>query len=354
MISGEIVKSIYSFLKKNYPEQLPSTASIKKYEDILNLGLSHFTTNLVYRDIFIDIRDITYIEVNNQLIHIDDYKKILTPLMLYKDLILIMKFPNLLPVTRLPSLQVQRILFRNKMIIPKTTSYENTHYKYKNNHYRISSFVIQDNSSELSEVIRRLWKMRDTHSTIHFHLEGNFGGDLIVVHLILICLCGGKQGWMTPYEVSEINSSGKKIKRKWDPWSVIPTKGYEEQYAQLKIDYESLPTFTDKYNGKIVLHIDPRCGSSTWFFITYIIYVFSNKIERFVKDINGIPIKLGRVSGPQIELRGTSNTTSGDGNTILKMFVIEDTKMQFKFPTQANLDRPVELQDWNRFWTGEF
>ena len=56
----------------------------------------------------------------------------------------------------------------------------------------------------------------------------------------------------------------------------------------------------------------------------------------------------------QIELRGTSNTTSGDGNTILKMFVIEDTKMQFKFPTQANLDRPVELQDWNRFWTGEF
>ena len=82
--------------------------------------------------------------------------------------------------------------------------------------------------------------------------------------------------------------------------------------------------------------------------------MFSNKIERFVKDINGIPIKLGRVSGPQIELRGTSNTTSGDGNTILKMFVIEDTKMQFKFPTQANLDRPVELQDWNRFWTGEF
>ena len=338
------MEHIYTYLKLNYPESLPPLSKIKSYSDIVALKLSHFNGDII-SNMLIDLNNTSHVQINNKLIITKEYIKLAVKHIRYIDLIDIYLSPKIIPQIILPSLKIQYAdnelpAFFKKPII----THPNINSK---NHYTISSFDIQSNHKQLSEVIQRLSKTRDDYSTIHFHLEGNGGGDLIPVHFIILCLCGGKQKWMTNYEVSETNNNKRKT-RNWDPWSIEPTGGYDEQYKKLNI--KNLSTYPTPYSGKIILHIDTENGSSAWFFITYLIYVFASKIRRYTKYLYGIPIKLGKASGKQIQIYGCSNTTSGDGNAVSKEFNLDNTKIKFKFPTQENLNRPIKSFDWNRFW----
>jgi hypothetical protein len=155
---------------------------------------------------------------------------------------------------------------------------------------------------------------------------------------------------MTDYEVIE-HYNGRNVSRKWNPWTPWdPDNNDYTSYKKLGLDETELFRHTSPYKGKIVVHMDTECGSSTWFFITYLVYVFAARIERFVKYVHGVPVKCGRASGPQIELHGCSATTSGDGNAVHKKFILDGTTVTGWFPTQANLSRPVQERDWNRFW----
>jgi hypothetical protein len=310
----------------------------------MNLKLSHFNSNVLDYTRCIDIHSITHIEFDSKIIPIDEYKKIVVSLMRHIDYVYFIVFPTILPSI---ILKHHRICKSGKLEEPKfinITIPRSITVSKTPNHFQISSFDITSNSTQLSSVLKKLWEHRDNYSTLHFHLEGNGGGDLIPVHLIMLCLCGGRQQWMTDYEVIESDNG----RRKWDPWVPWdPNSGYFKQYKELDID---APRYTSQYIGKIILHVDAECGSSTWFMISYIIYVFAEKIKRFTTYRNGRQIKLGRVFGRQIELHGISNTTSGDGNSIVKEFLLDGSKLKFKFPTQANISRPIDERDWNRFW----
>ena len=341
------IQAVYSYLKKQYLVKLPPVNEITTYSDLMNLKLSHLNINILYYTLCININSVTHIEVDSKWMSIDEYKKNIVSLMRYIDYIYFIVYPSILPTL---SHKKYRICKSGKVEEPKfinITLPKSISTPKGRNHFRISSFDIASNKAQLSSVLKQLWKYRDDYSTLHFHLEGNTGGDLVPVHLIMLCLCGGRQPWMTDYEVIE-NDNGI---RKWDPWVPWDTNsGYFKQYKDLDIDP---PTYTTQYSGKIILHFDVESASSTWFFITYIIYVFAEKIQRFTKYVNGRQIKLGRATGRHIELRGISKTTSGDGNSITKEFLLDGSKVAFKIPTQANISRPIDERDWNRFWMEE-
>lgn len=312
----------------------------------MNLKLSHLNSDILDYTRCIDIRSITHIEIDSKWMSIDEYKKILVSLIRYSDYVYFIAFPTTLPSI---SSKHYKICKSGKLEEPKfinITLPRNISLSKAPNHFRISDFDISSNAAELSAVLKRLFRHRDDYSSLHFHLEGNTGGDLIPVHLIMLCLCGGRQRWMTEYEVIESNNG----RRKWDPW--VPWDPDSDDFKQYKELNIYAPTYTTQYNGKVILHVDAECASSTWFMISYIIYVFAEKIQRFTKYINGRQIKLGRAIGRQIELHGISDTTSGDGNTVVKEFLLDGSKLAFKFPTQANIARPIHESDWNRFWIG--
>lgn len=338
------IQSVYVFLQKQYPAKLPPVNDITTYSDLMNLKLSHLNSNILDYTRCIDISSITHIEVDSKWVPVDEYKKIVVDLTRYLDYVYFLVFPNTLPTIRFKSYRTCKSgkLGEPKFInitIPRSISV----FKAQN-HFRISDFDISSNAAELSAVLKRLLRHRDDYSSLHFHLEGNTGGDLVPVHLIMLCLCGGRQQWMTDYEVMESDNG----RRKWDPW--VPWDPDSDDFKQYKKLDIYPPNYSTQYSGKIVLHIDAECASSTWFMISYIIYVFAEKIQRFTKYINGKQIKLGRPIGRQIELHGISDTTSGDGNSIVKEFLLDGTKLAFKFPTQANISRPIDERDWNRFW----
>jgi len=174
----------------------------------------------------------------------------------------------------------------------------------KNNHFYLDSFDVDDNYKKLKIEIDRLIKNRDKYKTIHFHLDNNDGGDIVPAHLILRCLVVKK----------------------------------------LKLDH--LPNYDTKYNGKIFLHMYKQNRSSAWFFITYLIYSFSNKIERYSKKCYGQTIKYGKIKSDQLILISHSGTTSGDGNSIS----VKYNNIEIQCPTQQFISCSIKKKDWNRFW----
>ena len=87
-------------------------------------------------------------------------------------------------------------------------------------------------------------------------------------------------------------------------------------------------------------------GSSTWFLITYLIYVFSNKINRYSKQCYGKTIKYGTIESNQLILLGHSGTTSGDGNAVS----IKYNNIEILCPTEQFISCSIKKNDWNRFW----
>ena len=107
--------------------------------------------------------------------------------------------------------------------------------------------------------------------------------------------------------------------------------------------------FKDKYNGKIHLHINESNGSSSWFLITYLIYSFGGKINRFTKKCENRIYKYGTINNnlSKLKLYGTSNTTSGDGNSIKKNI----NNINIYIPTEQFIKSSVKKKDYNRYWT---
>jgi len=274
------IKKIYKFLYDNYPlpKKLPSSDKIHTLDNIFDLKLSHFGVGNNYG-------------------------------------------------------------YFNKNLCSK---------KYKKtkgqNYFRISDFTINDNWKNLKSVIERLYKVRDKYKTLYFDVDNNSGGDMIPCHIILYCLCGGKQKWMKEYRT--IDKDNKNIwKNEWNPWTPWEKQKYDigqhDQFLQLKLNVKNFDKYTKPYDGKIIVYSNSESTSSTWYFITYLIYVFADHIKRYVKD----GVKIGKVSG-KLKIRGCTGTQSGDGNPKKKSI----DNVIIKVPTQETISRPIMKKDYLRYW----
>jgi hypothetical protein len=134
----------------------------------------------------------------------------------------------------------------------------------------------------------------------------------------------------------------------WDCWNE-ENKNSPNYITVNKLNLDTLPNYQSKYNGKIYLHIDKQNSSSTWFFITYLIYAFGGKINRYHKKCYGKVLKFGNLvnKNSQLIIKGHSGTTSGDGNSI----DIKYKNIHLNCPTEQFLSCSVKENDWNRFWT---
>jgi hypothetical protein len=210
------------------------------------------------------------------------------------------------------------------------------------NHFYFNSFFVNNNNKQLKKELDRLIKYRDDFHEIHFHLDNNGGGDLVPVHLILRCLTGKKEGWMK--NIKKIYKNGNKTAEwritEWDCWK-------EEKEDDNHLNLKLLPNYDTKYTGKIYLYMSEDNASSTWFFITYLIYAFGGDIHRYSKRCYGQTIKFGSIhKNNRLVLIGLSSTTSGDGNPIYKKF----GNICIRYPTEQFISCSVKPQDWNRFW----
>jgi hypothetical protein len=211
----------------------------------------------------------------------------------------------------------------------------------KDNHFYLEDFSVNDNYKNLKIEIDRLIKNRDKYKTIHFHLNNNGGGDNVPGNIIIRCLVGTKEKWMKNIKKIEQN---KEI-FEWDCWKEenVNSPNYE---VIKKLNLDNLPNYNTKYNGKIYLHMNIKNGSATWFFITYLIYAFANKINRYSKKCYGQNIKYGTIESDNLILLGHSETTSGDGTSV----EIQYGNIKIECPTEQFISCSVKKCDWNRFW----
>jgi hypothetical protein len=213
----------------------------------------------------------------------------------------------------------------------------------KENHFYLDSFDVYSNHEKLKIEILRLIKNRDKYKTIHFHLNNNGGGDIVPAHLIIRCLVGPKEKWMK--NIKKILKD-KKI-MEWDCWNEENENSPNYETVK-KLNLNLLPNYQNKYNGKIYLYLDKQNGSAAWFFITYLIYAFGGKINRYSKKCYGKIIKFGKLENEnsQLIIKGHSGTTSGDGNAIK----INYKNIYFDCPTEQFSSCSIKKTDWNRFW----
>ena len=205
----------------------------------------------------------------------------------------------------------------------------------KENHFYFSSFYIDQNIKETVTEISRLIKNKDKYNSIHIHLRSNLSGDLAPVHTILRCLVGKKEKWMKNMkELRMINKTITNIER--DCWNEYILNEFKN------INFDEI----NKYTGKIHLYMDGN-ASSAWFFITYLIYAFGSKIERYTERYNNGTFKFGKVSKDgQLILHGKSSTYSGDGNPIY----VKYKDIIIWCPTSQIVSSSIKKQDFNRFW----
>lgn len=216
----------------------------------------------------------------------------------------------------------------------------------QDNHFYLEDFSVDDNYKKLKTEIDRLIKNRDKYKTIHFHLDNNDGGDIVPAHLILRCLVGKKEKCMK--NIKKILQDKEIFE--WNCWEE-EIKNSPNHSVIKKLNLDNLPNYDSKYNGKIYLHMNKINASAAWFFITYLIYSFSDKdnIIRYNKNCFGQTIKFGTIDknkDNQLVLLGHSGTTSGDGNKLL----IKTNNIEIKCPTEQFISSSIKKYDWNRFW----
>ena len=250
-------------------------------------------------------------------------------------------------------LNIKKLLIKNKKtgeIIEYKVEYTNNlpsnniiqkDIRKKDNHFYLEDFSVNDNYKNLKIEIDRLIKNRDKYKTIHFYLNNNLGGDIVPAHIIIRCLVGKREKWMK----NIIKILQNKEIFEWDCWEEenINSPNYE---IVKKLNLDNLPNYDTKYNGKIYLHMNKENSSSAWFFITYLIYAFANKIIRFSKKCYGQNIKYGKIKSNNLILLGHSGTTSGDGNSV----ELKYGNIKIKAPTEQFISCSIKKCDWNRFW----
>jgi len=211
----------------------------------------------------------------------------------------------------------------------------------KDNHFYLESFSVDDNYKNLKIEMDRLIKNRDKYKTIHFHLNNNTGGDIVPAHIIIRCLVGRKERWMK--NIKKILENKQVLE--WNCWEEENENSPNNDVVR-KFNLDNLPNYESKYNGKIYLHMNTKNGSATWFFITYLIYSFANKIKRYSKKCYGQNIKYGTIESDNLILLGHSDTSSGDGNDVSIKF----NNIEIKCPTEQFVSCSIKKYDWNRFW----
>ena len=253
-------------------------------------------------------------------------------------------------------LNIKKLVIKNKKtgeIIEYKVEYSNKNYylpsdkiiqkdiRKKDNHFYLEDFSVDDNYKKLKIEIDRLIKNRDKYKSIHFHLENNTGGDIVPAHIIIRCLVGKREKWMK----NIIKIVQNKEIFEWDCWEEENVNSPNYLVVK-KLNLDNLPNYDSKYNGKIYLHMNEQNGSAAWFFITYLIYAFANKIKRYSKKCYGQNIKYGKIESNNLILLGHSDTTSGDGNPV----EIKCGNIRIKAPTEQFISCSVKKCDWNRFW----
>jgi hypothetical protein len=211
----------------------------------------------------------------------------------------------------------------------------------KDNHFYLEDFSVDDNYKKLKIEIDRLIKNRDKYKSIHFHLENNTGGDIVPAHIIIRCLVGRKEKWMK----NIIKILQNKEIFEWNCWEEENINSPNYQVVK-KLNLDNLPNYNTKYSGKIYLHMNKENSSAAWFFITYLIYAFANKISRFSKKCYGQNIKYGKIKSNNLILLGHSGTTSGDGNSV----ELKYGNIKIRCPTEQFISCSIKKCDWNRFW----
>ena len=349
----EIINKIKLYINKYYPIKI-------NYSSNIPFKLSHFYLIFFNKDYYIinlinldgnivnEKSKIKYVLTNSKKILWNNYIKYISKLinnLCNQDLLYYISRFNYINELHIKSFK----LFDNKIIQAKYLKEQkslnmnmNMKKKYPLNHFIFENFLISENKKNIKKELDRLILNRDKYKEIHFHIENNSGGDLIPVHLILRTLTGKKEKWMK--NIIKVNKN-KKIEE-WDCWNE------ENEYhveSVKNLELIKLPDFKDKYNGKIHLHINESNGSSSWFLITYLIYSFGGKINRFTKKCENRIYKYGTINNnlSKLKLYGTSNTTSGDGNSIKKNI----NNINIYIPTEQFIKSSVKKKDYNRYWT---
>jgi hypothetical protein len=345
--STELIDKVNQVLQKYYP--------IKKTFNNIN-ELSHFwITNIVKCNYYFPF----YLDIESDKID----KVFTTKYMSYKSYIklylsfihpssLVTNFIN--QESKIDILHINSIIMKNGTTIDIKYKYKDIKYKYKesinniqkpinkidkDNHFYFSSFSINDNKDEIQTELLRLFANRDKYKSIYFHLDNNSGGDNVPVHLILRCLTGKKEKWMK--NIKKMLTNKNIIE--WNCWNE-DKKGVNNYELVQMLNLGDIPVYDNKYQGKIHLYMSNDNGSAAWYFITYLIYAFGSEIKRYnVKNK-----KVGTISkDSQLILHGTSNTTSGDGNTVNILY----KNINIYCPTEQYLSCSIIKKDWCRFWT---
>jgi hypothetical protein len=331
---------INHLLQTHFPGRLPK---LNDPSEFMSLELSHLHISSVpfirqYRD----FKDVSHVLSEGRWISKDKYMRMVAKYCHLNRLILLWKYPNGCPDQNIVVVEKLK-LFNGDIILLNSLplkKYQAPAIKNDSSYFVFETFQIHGNVKHMREQFRRLINDRFKMKSIHFNVENNGGGDLIPVHLIMLILCGGRQKWMTPYHVIETR---KRIHRKWDPWDLFDDPDNDDYLDAKKLGV-SKSDITRPYTGKIHLHVNENCSSSTWYFVTYMIYAFATKIHRKTVKIWGRDLKIGHFESRQLVLHGSSTgTTSGDGNP-----VFYDNSITI--PTQINAERPIKECDWKRFW----
>lgn len=341
-------KKIINVLKTYYPIKIEKP--LTDIADVLSLELSHMSISnmpsMRWSNHYMDFKHVTHVFVDSSWIPKKHYLETFVRYIYINDLIYLYENPEIFPIFSDQILEQLGLLVQSYRLkngsevktIPVKKFPLIKQVKSNGNNFVFTSFDLDTNGKYLRDELLRLVINRDKYDTLNFHLEGCYGGDLIPVHFIMMTLCGGKEKWMTQYHTKQRNMSTKRtFTWLWDPWT------YESFIESLNISIQS----TSRYTGKINLHVNKECGSTTWYFITYMIYAFSTRIKRETKTVYGRKIKLGTFTSSQLKLIGYSSTSSGDGNA-QEIKVDRNTKVTV--PLQATIERPIKQTDWNRFW----
>ena len=218
----------------------------------------------------------------------------------------------------------------------------------KENHFYFSSFIIDNNKEQIRRELMRLFIHRNEYKSIHIHLENNRGGDSAPIQLLIKCLLGNtREEWMK--NVKNITrENGKNIINEWNSWNEYEKRIGNYDRIQL-LDLNFVPIYDTKYSHKIHLYMNESSASSSWYLITYLIYAFGLKIERFENECYGKILEFGTISkDSQLVLHGRSGTCSGDGNCKKIKTNLED--ITIICPTLQFYNRSFDEIDWSRFW----
>jgi hypothetical protein len=229
-------------------------------------------------------------------------------------------------------------------------TYKDIHYDSPfvphDNHFYFSSMNFYSSGPSIAAELSRLFQYRDTFKEIHIHLNNNLGGQVETGSYIMRCLCGGREDWMkSQTSVSSDIHSSRVVKNLWVDDEVM---AYMKQVGLTLSDVANLREYKTKYPGRIILHMSQNNFSAVFYFVTCMVYAFGSP-RRFTRECYGEQLKFGTASNNQLILKGICNTCSGDGNTER----VTIAGIPVLMPTLQDLDGPIELDDWNRFWIAD-